>query len=247
MSHDASIGSNVEIGPYSIVDGNVVVGENCWIGNHVTLKHGTRIGTRCKIFHGAVIGEIPQDVKFKGEETVVEIGDEVIIRELVTVNRGSKLRAKTEIRDRAYLMAYVHVAHDCFVGENAIFVNNVQLGGHVSVDDWVMIGGRVNVHQFCRIGKHAFIAGGYRVVQDVPPYVLVGGEPLKFYGLNSVGLRRQGFSQEIRKDIKRAYQLIYRSSLNTSQAIEEIKKTLSQSEEIQEIISFVESSKRGLT
>jgi len=223
-----------------------VIGENCWIGNHVTLKHGTRIGNGCKVFHGTVIGETPQDIKFQGEETTVEIGNEVTIRELATIHRGSQARGKTEIRDHSYIMVYTHVAHDCLIGESVTLVNNVQLGGHVTVDDWVMIGGFAGVHQYCRIGKHAFIAGGRRVTQDIPPFVLVAGDPLKFCGLNTTGLRRQGFSQEIRRDIKRAYQLIYRSSMNTSQAIEEIKKTLLPHKEIEEILSFVENSERGL-
>lgn len=225
---------------------NVVIGDDCWIGNHVSLLKGTRMGKGCKIYHGVVMGGTPQDLKFKEGETTVNVGDQVTIREYVTVNRGSQACGKTEVGDAAYLMAYVHVAHDCWIGKGVIIANTVQLGGRVTVGDWVMIGGIVAVHQFCRIGRHAFVGGGYRVVQDIPPYIVAAGEPLKFRGLNSVGLRRHGFSQEIRRNIKQAYRLIYRSSLNLGQAIEKIKKELPLTEEIEEIISFVEKSERGL-
>lgn len=185
-------------------------------------------------------------MKYRGEDTTAEIGEGVTIREHVTVHRGSRARGRTEIGDRSYVMAYVHVAHDCLVGENVILTNSVQLGGHVSVDDWVIIGGIVAVHQFCKIGAHAFIGGGFRVVKDVPPYVMAAGEPLRFCGLNSVGLRQRGFKKEARQNIKEAYRLIYRSSLNTSQALEQIRKNLPQTKEIQEILSFAENSERGL-
>ena len=224
----------------------MVIGDECSIGNHVTLCDGTHLGKGCRVFHGAVLGEIPQYLEFEGEETTLEFGDKVTVRECVTVHRGTRARGKTEIGSHCYLMAYAHVGHDCFIGENVILSNSVQLGGHVSVDDWANIGGVVAVHQFCKVGKHAFIAGGYRVVQDVPPYTLAAGEPLKYSGLNSVGLRRRGCSPETRKNIKQAYHLIYRSSMNTTQAVEEIKRTLPQGEEIKEIISFVENSERGL-
>ena len=246
IGHDVTIGLNTEIGAFSIIENNVAIGENCWIGNHVTIKQYTRLGKRCKVFHGSVIGEIPQDLKFEEEETTVEIGNDVTIREFVTIHRGSNARKKTEIRDHSYIMTYVHIAHDCLIGENVILVNSVQLGGHVTVDDGAMIGGVVAIHQFCKIGKTALVAGGYRVVQDVPPYVLVAGEPLKFCGVNSVGLRRQGFSVDSRRDIKRAYHLLYHSSMNRTQALAEIKKTLLPGKEIEEIISFAKNSERGL-
>ncbi|MEE9167983.1 MAG: acyl-ACP--UDP-N-acetylglucosamine O-acyltransferase [Candidatus Neomarinimicrobiota bacterium] len=236
----------MEVGPFSVIDDNVVVGDDCQIGNHVTLRGGTRLGKGCRVFPGAVIGEVPQDMKFGGEETTTEIGEGVTLREHVTVHRGSKARGRTEMRDHAYIMAYVHVGHDCFVGEHVILTNAVQLGGHVSVDDWAVIGGIVAVHQFSKIGKHSFVGGGFRVIKDVPPYITVAGEPLRFQGINSAGLKRRGFSEESRRNIKQAYHLIYRSSLNTTQALQKIRKILPQSEEIQEIISFAENSERGL-
>ena len=216
------------------------------MGNHVSLLSGTRIGNESKIFHGAVIGEIPQDLKFEGEESTVEIGDGVTIREYVTINRGTKALGTTRIGTDSLLMAYVHVPHDCQIGENVIIANGVQMAGHVIIDDWANISGLVPIHQFCRIGKHSFIAGGYRVVQDIPPYILAAGEPLECSGINSIGLRRRGFSAETRGIIKKAYQIIYRSSLNTSEALVRIGEDLPSTNEIREIVTFVENSERGL-
>ncbi|MCH8012507.1 MAG: acyl-ACP--UDP-N-acetylglucosamine O-acyltransferase [Candidatus Marinimicrobia bacterium] len=242
----ATIGHNVEIGPYSVIDDDVEVGDDCWIGNHVTLKAGTRIGRKCKIFHGAVIGEVPQDLKYIGEKTTVEIGENVVIREHVTINRGTQDRLKTIVGSGSFFMAYSHVSHDSIIGDNVIMANGVYLGGHVTVDDWVYVSGAVVIHQFCHIGKFVLVAGGYRVVQDVPPYILVAGEPLKYNGLNSVGLRRRGFDPNTRKLIKKAYKIIFNSSYNTSQAVREIKEVLPQTSEIMEITSFIENSKRGI-
>lgn len=222
------------------------IGDGSRIGNHVTLCEGTRVGKRCKVMHGAVIGEIPQDLKYEGEDTQVQIGNDVIIREFVTVHRGTKARGKTEVREHSYLMAYVHVAHDCLVGDHVILTNGVQLGGHVTVGSWATVGGMVAVHQFCRIGEHAFIGGGFRAVQDVPPYIIAAGEPLRFSGINSTGLNRRGFSEESCRNIKSAYKLIYHSSLNRGQALNEIEKTLPKTKEIREIIAFFKSSERGL-
>jgi len=224
----------------------VVLGKGCQVGNHVSLLSGTRIGNECKILHGAIIGEIPQDLKFEGEDSTVEIGDGVTIREYVTVNRGTKALGTTRIGRDSLLMAYVHVPHDCQIGENVIIANGVQMAGHVIIDDWANISGLVPIHQFCRIGEHAFVAGGYRVVQDIPPYILAAGEPLEFSGINLVGLRRRGFSAETRGIIKKAYQIIYRSSLNTSEALKKIKADLPSTDEIEEIVTFVENSDRGI-
>ncbi len=246
VSDEVILGDNVEIGPYSVIEEGVEIGDGCWFGNHVNIRKGTGIGANCCVYHGAVIGQNPQDITFKGGDTFVELGESVTIGEFVTISRGTESRGKTVIGNHSYLMAYAHVGHDCTLGEHVILTNGVQIAGHVIIDDWVNIGGMTPVHQFCRIGKHAFIGGGYRVVKDVPPYILAAGEPLKFAGVNMIGLRRSGFSPAIRKTIKNVYRLIYRSSLNTTQAIEEIKNTIPRSDEVEEIISFVEASERGI-
>ncbi|MEE2876727.1 MAG: acyl-ACP--UDP-N-acetylglucosamine O-acyltransferase [Candidatus Neomarinimicrobiota bacterium] len=242
----ASIGADVEIGAYSIVEANVEIGDGTWIGNHVNLRKGSSIGQRCKIFHSAVIGEVPQDLKFGGEETTAVLGDDVIIREFVTVNRGTKALGRTQIGDKSYLMAYVHIAHDCLIGENVIMANSINLGGHVQIGDWAILGGDVQVHQFTKIGKHVMVGGGFRVVQDVPPFILAAGEPLKFSGINSIGLRRKGFSGETRKEIKEAYRILFRKDKHQSEALSEMAAAFPSSAEVQEISSFVKNSERGL-
>lgn len=246
IGNNVILGDNVEIGPYSVIEEGVEIGDGCWFGNHVNIRKGTRIGANCCVYHGAVIGQNPQDITFKGGDTHVELGESVTIGEFVTISRGTESRGKTVIGNHSYLMTYVHVGHDCTLGEHVILTNCVQISGHVIIDDWVNIGGMTPVHQFCRIGKHAFIGGGFRVVKDVPPYILAAGEPLKFSGINMVGLRRSGFSPAMRKMIKNVYRLIYQSPLNTTQAIEEIKNKLPRSDEMEEIISFVEASERGI-
>ncbi len=242
----ASIGDGVVIGAYSVVEGDVEVGDGTWIGNHVNLRKGARIGQRCKVFHSAVIGEIPQDLKFGGEETTAVLGDDVIIREFVTVNRGTKALGRTSIGDKSYLMAYVHIAHDCLIGENVIMANSINLGGHVEIGDWAILGGAVQVHQFTKIGRHVMIGGGFRAVQDVPPFILAAGEPLKFSGINGIGLRRRGFSGSARKKIKEAYRILFRNDKHQAEALTEMGEAFPSSAEVQEIISFVESSERGL-
>lgn len=242
----ASIGDGVEIGAYSIVEANVEIGDGTWVGNHVNLRKGASIGQRCKIFHSAVIGEVPQDLKYGGEETTAVLGDDVIIREFVTVNRGTKALGRTQIGDKSYLMAYVHIAHDCLIGENVIMANSINLGGHVQIGDCAILGGDVQVHQFTKIGKHVMVGGGFRVVQDVPPFILAAGEPLKFSGINSIGLRRKGFSGETRKEIKEAYRILFRKDKYQSEALSEMAEAFPSSTEVQEISSFVKNSERGL-
>ena len=236
----------MEIGAYTVIEADVKVGENCWIGNHVNLRSGARVGKRCKIYHSAVIGEIPQDLKFEGEESTAILGDDVIIREFVTVNRGTKALGKTTVGNKSYLMAYVHVAHDCTIGKNVIMANAINMGGHVEIGDWAILGGGVLVHQFTKIGVHVMIGGGYRAVQDVPPYIMAAGEPLKFSGINAIGLRRRGFSGDTRMKIKEAYRLLFRSGINSDEALKTMADSFPSSPEIQEIISFVQKSERGL-
>lgn len=242
----AKIGENVSIGPYTIVADNVEIGSGTRIDSNARICYGARIGRDCRIFHGAVIGEIPQDLKFTGEESIAVIGDRTKIREYATIHRGTKDREKTEVGSDCLLMAYSHVAHDCIIGDHVIMANTVQLAGHVTIHDWAYIGGMVGVHQFTHIGKHAFIGGGFRCTQDVPPYILAAGEPLKFSGLNVVGLRRRGFSNDTIGQLKEAYRLIYRSEFNISQALEQIQSGFELSEEIGEVVSFIQQSKRGI-
>jgi UDP-N-acetylglucosamine acyltransferase len=242
----AKIGEGVIIGPNSIVEGNVEIGEGTRIDSQAKIGYGARIGKDCHIFHGAVVSEIPQDLKFHGEDSITIIGDRTQIREYATIHRGTENRKKTQVGSDCLLMAYSHIAHDCFVGDHVILANVVQLGGHVTVDEWAYIGGMAGVHQFTHIGEHAFIGGGYRCVQDIPPYILVSGEPLKFSGLNVVGLRRHGFTNETINLLKEVYRLIYRSEFNISQALEQIASGFEPTEEIEKIVSFIQQSKRGI-
>tara|TARA_B100001029_G_C15053809_1_gene452796 strand:+ start:1089 stop:1865 length:777 start_codon:yes stop_codon:yes gene_type:complete len=247
IESSAQIGNNVTIGPLAIIENNVIIGDDTTISSHATIKEFSKIGSNCKIFQSAVIGEIPQDLKFDGEKTNLIIGDNTTIREFCTLNRGTSESNKTQIGNNVLLMAYVHIAHDCLIGDNVILANGVQLGGHVKIENHAIIGGTTPIHQFCKIGEYAMVGGGFRVVQDVPPYILAAGEPLKFNGLNSLGLRRKGFSANKRKAIKEAYKYIYNSELNVNSAIQKIKSKLDFNiPEIQKIILFIEKSERGL-
>ena len=242
----AHIGNNVSVGPYSIIEHDVKIGSNTHIDAHAHIKPYTTIGKDCNIFHGAVVGEIPQDLKFNGEKSQLIIGDVTTIREFCTLNRGTNESGQTTIGSHCLLLAYVHVAHDCSIGDHSILANGVQLGGHVEIGKHVTIGGLTPVHQFCKVGDYSFIGGGYRIVQDVPPYILAMDEPLKYSGLNVIGLRRKNFSTNVRNNLKRAYQLIYQSSLNRSQAVSQIKEEFKSTPEINSILNFIEHSSRGL-
>ncbi len=242
----ARIGDNVQIGAFAIVEGDVAISEGTTIGPHTLIANGARIGKNCRIHNGAVVATLPQDLKFGGEATLFEIGDNTTIREFATLNRGTAAHGKSSIGKNCLLMAYTHVAHDCTVGDNVIMSNGVQLGGHVTIEDWAIIGGMTPVHQFCHVGQHCMIGGGFRVIQDVPPYILASEEPLRFCGLNSIGLRRRGFSSETLLQLKRAYRLLYRSDLNVSQAVERIKAEFELTPEIANILRFIESADRGI-
>ena len=242
----AKIGKNVLIGPNTIVENNTEIGDGTQIDSNAKICYGARIGKDCHIFHGAVISEIPQDLKFHGEESITTVGDRTKIREYATIHRGTEDKEKTEIGSDCLLMAYTHVAHDCLIGNHVVMANAVTLGGHVTIDDWAFIGGMVGIHQFTHVGKHVFIGGGYRCVQDVPPYILVTGEPLKYSGLNVVGLRRRNFTNETINLLKEVYRLIFRSEFNISQALEQIQSGFESTEEIQKVVSFIQQSKRGL-
>lgn len=243
---DAKIASNVVIEPFVTIDKNVEIGEGTWIGSNVTIMEGARIGKNCKIFPGAVIAAIPQDLKFVGENSLVIIGDNTTLREYVTVNRGTSVKGKTVIGDNCLLMAYCHVAHDCVLGNNIVMANSTQLAGEVEIDDYATIGGLTGVHQFSRIGQHTMIQGGSRVFKDVPPFVTAGRDPLSYAGVNSIGLRRRGFSNEQIRDIQNVYRYLYQSGMNTSHAVERIMAELPATKERDEILLFVKNSPRGI-
>ncbi len=242
----AEIGEDVSIGPYTVIQDDVVIGSGSQIGSHVLIHSGTRISNKCRIFKGAVLGTDPQDLKYAGEKTTLEIGEETTIREFCTLNRGSSHRFKTVIGKKSLLMAYVHVAHDCQIGDHVILANAVNMAGHVIIEPYASVGGMTPIHQFVRIGKYSFIGGGLRVPKDVPPYILAAGEPLNYAGINRVGLSRRGFSSEIMMQLRQAYKLIYRSGCNVSQAINKIKGTMELIPEIQDIIDFINASERGI-
>ncbi len=243
---DSKIGKDVVVEAFSTIQADVVIGEGTWIGPNVTIMDCARIGRNCKIFPGAVISAVPQDLKFRGEESFAEIGDNSIIRECVTVNRGTAAKGKTIVGSNTMLMAYVHVAHDCHIGNNCILVNSVGLAGEVEVGDYAIIGGMTAVHQFCRIGAHTMVGGASKVRKDVPPFIRASREPLRYVGINAVGLRRRSFSNETVYDIQDVLRVLYQKGLNTSQAIEKILAELPQSNERDIIVDFVRGSSRGI-
>lgn len=246
IDEHAVIGENVSIDPFTSIHDNVEIGEGTWIGSNVTIYPGAKIGKNCKIFPGAVIAAIPQDLKFKGEESIVEIGDNTTIRECVTISRGTIDKRKTLIGSNCLIMAYVHIAHDCAIGNNVIIANAVQVAGHVSIDDFAIIGGSSAVHQFVKVGVHSMISGGSLVRKDVPPYTKAAREPLSYAGVNSLGLRRRGFSSEAISNIQEVYRYLFLNSLNNSRALEEIEINLPATKERDEIINFIRSSERGV-
>ena len=242
----AKIAKNVVIEPFVNIEKNVEIGEGTWIGSHVTIMEGARIGKNCRIFPGAVISAIPQDLKFDGEETLAIIGDNTTVRECVTVNRGTKDKFQTVVGNNCLLMAYVHVAHDCIIGNNVILANAVQLAGHVTIGDWAIVGGLSAVHQFVNIGQHAMISGGSLVRMDVPPYTKAAREPLSYEGVNSIGLRRRGYSSEKIGEIQELYRVIFIRGYNTGKAVKIIETELPATKERDEIVSFIENSHRGI-
>ena len=243
---DAPIGADVEIGPFTTISADVEIGEGSWIGPNVTIMDGARIGSNCRIFPGAVISAIPQDLKFQGERTTVEIGDRSTIRECVTINRGTKAYGKTVVGKDCLIMAYVHIAHDCILGNHVILVNSVALAGHVEIGDYGIISGLSAVHQFVKIGAHVMIGGGAMVRKDVPPFITAAGEPLAYAGVNSVGLKRRNFAQEDIHEIQTLYRTMYQSGMNISQAVNQIKETHPNRPLADSILSFIEQSDRGL-
>lgn len=243
---NAKLGKDITVDPFAVVGDEVVIGDGTHIMSHSVIMKKVIIGKSCKIFPGSVIGAIPQDLKFNGEETTVEIGDNTTIRECVTINRGTKDKWKTVIGNNCLLMAYSHIAHDCILGDYVIIANSVQLAGHVEIGDHAIIGGMAAAIQFSKIGAHSYIAGGTEVIKDVPPFIKAGRSPLCYVGVNSVGLQRRGFSLEKINSISEIYRNIYLRGLNISQATQIIEKELPDSEEKTEILQFIKDSKRGI-
>ncbi|MGX1930311.1 acyl-ACP--UDP-N-acetylglucosamine O-acyltransferase [Flagellimonas sp. 2504JD4-2] len=242
----AKIAKNVVIEPFTTIHNNVTIGEGTWIGSNVTIMEGARIGKNCNIFPGAVISAMPQDLKYQGEETTVHIGNNTTIRECATINKGTADRMKTVIGNNCLIMAYCHVAHDCLVGDGCIFSNDSTLAGHVTIGENVVLAGMVAVHQFVSIGNHAFVTGGSLVRKDVPPYVKAAREPLSYVGINSIGLRRRGFTADKIREIQNIYRILYQKNYNNSQAASIIEAEMEATPERDEILQFIRDSQRGI-
>jgi UDP-N-acetylglucosamine acyltransferase len=243
---EALIGNNVTIEPFATVQKNVIIGDGSWIGPNVVIWEGARLGKNVKVFPGSSISAIPQDLKFAGEETETFIGDNTVIREFVTISRGTNDKLKTVIGKNCLLMAYVHVAHDCSIGNNCVLVNAVQVAGHVTIDDWAIIGGASAVHQFVKVGAHVMVSGGSLVRKDIPPYTKAAREPLTYCGINTIGLRRRGFDAEKISEIQEIYRYIFLKGLNNSKALDLVESELPASHERDYVINFIRSSERGI-
>lgn len=243
---DAKLGKDVIVEPFAYIAGNVEIGEGSWVGPNSTIMDGARIGKKCSIFPSSVVSGIPQDLKFRGEETTAEIGDNTTIREGVTINRGTSAVGRTVIGSGCLLMAYAHVGHDCAIGNNCIIGNSSGLAGEVKIDDWAILGGGTMVHQFTHIGGHVMIGGGAKVRTDVPPFIKADRDPLTYMGLNSIGLTRRGFEKERIDEIHNIYRAIYQSSMNISQAMEHVEKEFKSSPDRDYIIEFIKKSERGI-
>lgn len=243
---DAKIGKNVTIEDFAKIEKDVIIGDDCWIGSNAVIFPGARIGKNCKIFPGAVIAAIPQDLKFRGEYSTVEIGENSTIREYVTINRGTASKGVTRVGNNSLLMAYVHLGHDSEIGNNCVIVNSVQIAGEVLIDDWAVVGGMSAVHQFCRIGAHAMVSGMSAVLGDVAPYTKVFGMPAKYVGINVVGLRRRGFSKEQVDSIHEMYRVLFQQGMNTTQALDFIRFNFEESDEKQHVLQFINRSDRGI-
>jgi UDP-N-acetylglucosamine acyltransferase len=246
VSSKAVIGKNVQVGPFSVIEDDVIIGDDCAIDSHVAIKSGCRLGNNIKVHHGAAIGGPPQDLKYAGEKTELFIGDNTVIREFVTLNRGTAAHGKTEIGKNCLFMAYCHAAHDNIIGNNVILANAVQMGGHVEIGDWAIIGGGTVVHQFSLVGEHAMVGGGFRVTQDVMPYITVAGYPLKYAGLNSIGLKRRGFSDDTINTLKTLLRFMTSKKMTTAQIKERIEKEIPKIPEVINVLEFIKRSQRGV-
>lgn len=243
---NAKIGNNVKIGAFVTIEEDVVIGDNTEIGPNVCVLNGVRMGKNCKIFPGAIIGSVPQDLKFEGEESTLEIGNNVTIREYCTINRGTRANYKTEIKDNCLIMAYCHIAHDCVIGEGCVLANCVNLAGHIEIGPKTVLGGLTAVHQFVRIGDHVMVGGGSLVRKDVPPYVKAAREPLSYAGINSIGLKRRGFTKDQIYNIQDIYRILYVKGFNTTQALEKIQTVMVATPERENILEFIRKADRGI-
>jgi UDP-N-acetylglucosamine acyltransferase len=246
VAKDAQLGENVEIGPFVIIGEGCVVGDACVIAARAILERNVILASAVRIGSGSILGGDPQDLKYKGEPTTVEVGEGTTIREYSTINRGTAQSFKTTVGKQCFIMSYVHLAHDCHIGDGVILGNNVQLAGHVTIDDKAIVSGQSAVHQFVQIGRFSFTGGCSRISKDVPPYVKANGNPIRLYGLNKVGLQRNGFSEDVQRELKRAYRLFFNSDLNLSQARERAEGELQRYPEVEEFLSFLDRSDRGL-
>jgi len=246
VAEPQKIPPGVVVGPYTIIEADVTIGENVWIDSHVSIKSGARIGPGCKIYYAAAIAGPPQDLKYAGEKTELILGANCTIREYVTLNRGTTAHGKSEIGNNCLLMAYCHVAHDCIIGSDVIMANTVEMGGHVEIGDHAVVGGGTVIHQFCRVGEHSMIGGGFRITQDVIPFSLAAGYPLRCFGLNSVGLKRRGFSDDVVGKLKTAFRYLLSKKLNTTQALRQIESEIEMLPEVRRIVEFIRQSKRGV-
>ena len=247
VAETAELGEGVSVGPYSIIGPEVKVGPGTRVGPHVLIEGDTSVGAECVLFKGAVLGTEPQDLKYGGEHTRLVVGDRTTVREYATLNRGTSATGITTVGSDCLLMSYVHVAHDCKIGDHVVLANAVNMAGHVVIEDWAIVGGMTPIHQFVRIGQHAFVGGQSRIAKDIPPYVKAAGIPLQLYGLNSVGLQRRGFTEEVRRELKRAYRLFFGSGHNTSQALARARDELRALPEVENFLQFFERSERGVS
>ncbi len=244
---DARIASSASVGPYAVIGPGVEVGERVQIGPHAYLERDTRVGDDCRLGFGAVLGTDPQDLKYTGERTFLEVGPRTVIREYATLNRGTAVSGKTVVGADSLIMAYAHVAHDCRIGNHVVLANAVNMGGHVQIDDWAIVGGVTAIHQFVHIGCHSFVGGGSRLPQDVAPYVMAAGNPCAAYGLNTVGLRRRGFAPETLQALRVAYRRIFQSDQNIGQSLDALEAQEGHGEEVEHLITFIRASRRGIT
>ena len=243
---EAKIGKDVKIEAFAWIDKNVVIGDGTWIGSNATIMEGARIGKNCQIFPGAVVSAVPQDLKFKGEVTITEIGDNTILRECVTVNRGTASKGKTVVGNNCLLMAYVHIGHDSILGNNIIISNSTNVAGEITIDDFAIISGNVQIHQFVHIGGHVMVSGGSLVRKDIPPYITVAHEPVSYVGVNSIGLRRRGFTNETITQIQDIYKEIFIKEQNVTQALKYVEAEIPDSKEKEYILGFIKTSERGI-
>jgi UDP-N-acetylglucosamine acyltransferase len=243
----AELGEGVEVGPWALIGPGVRVGDRTVVGPRVVIERDTSVGADCRLAAGAVLGTDPQDLKYKGEPSTLEVGDRTVVREYATLNRGTEASGRTTVGSDCLLMAYSHVAHDCRLGDHVVLANSVNMAGHVTIEDWATVGGLTPIHQYVRIGAYAFVGGGSRVPQDVPPYCRVAGNPPKLYGLNTVGLERRGFSQEVRRALKEAYRVLFMGNENLSRALERADVEVPGIPEVKHLLAFIRASERGIT